>query len=427
MPYVVCNVLASPCCAQPVTVPSAPLCIRSLEVWGCSPDLTVGEKGCCCQGVTTPVGCCCLWTVPAGVTSITVELWAGGGGGGSNQNSNCCGSSPGGGGSSWVRRTFPVAPADQITICAGAGGCNGGGINHTSNWCCDGARGDCSYVRRNGTFCSDVHGGRSGTAQCYWHCGCTARGCGQPFSQDDATGDCGCNYGCTSYMSSPSWPTNYSMMASPTNAVTPGCGGYCSNQQNMGGSAPFGGDGKWHGYSCNCWGMYRFNTSCTNSSSIAGIGGDNPGQTVLTITATTTSTNVLTTTSTTAIPVGTQVYFAGTVFGGIVANTAYFVVSVPNGTTFTVSLTPGGSAVALSTASGTMTLYARNETASAYNVAGTAQYTCGTTGRNGCERHNRTPPANFPGGGGSFGHVSSDYNVGIAGGIGAPGYVRILY
>jgi hypothetical protein len=74
-----------------------------------------------------------------------------------------------------------------------------------------------------------------------------------------------------------------------------------------------------------------------------------------------------------------------------------------------------------------MTLYARNETASAYNVAGTAQYTCGTTGRNGCERHNRTPPANFPGGGGSFGHVSSDYNVGIAGGIGAPGYVRILY
>ena len=428
MAYVVCVCKFSPCCAQPVTVPPAALCIRSLEVYGCSPDLTQGEKSCCCQGNTSPAGCCCLWTVPAGVTSITVELWAGGGGGGSNNHNNCCGSNPGGGGSSWVLRTFPVAPADQITICAGAGGCFGSGSQDTTNWCCSGGRGACSYVQRNGTFCADVHGGRAGTAQCYWHCGCIARGCGTPYASEDPTGDCGCNYGCTSYMASPIFPTNFSMRAAPTSAVTPGCGGYCNNQNSLGGGAPFGGDGKWHSYSCNCWGHYRMNTSCTNSSGIVGIGGDNPGQLVLTVTNTNTSNQLtLSTTDSAKIPVGTQVYFAGTVFGGIVADTAYYVVGLPSSSLINVSLTRGGGAVTLSTASGTMSLYARNESVSAYTTPGTINYTCGTSSWSQCSRHNRTSPANFPGGGGSFGNTAQCYGNSSDGGIGAPGYVRITF
>ena len=429
MAYVVCVNKASPCCAQPVTVPSAALCIRSLEVYGCSPDLTAGEKGCCCQGTTTPTGCLCSWTVPAGVLSVTVELWGGGSGGPAVINGDCCGSNPGGGAGTWVRQTFPVAPGDVLDICAGAGGCQGGSGTGNSNWCCAGGRGACSLVSRNGTICADSHGGRTGTAQCYWYCGCQARGCGSPFASEDPTGDNGCNYGCTGYRGASNFPTTYHVSASPTGAVTPGCGGYCSNQQSLGGSAPWGGDGTWHGYSCNCWSYYRFNTSCTNTNSVAGIGGDNPGQLILTVTNTTVSTNVLTisTTDTAKIPVGTQVYFLGTVFGGIEASTAYYVASVPTNSTFTVSLTRGGGAITLSTATGSMSMYSRNETVSAYNTPGTAQYTCGTSSHSQCERHNTTKPGNFPGGGGSSANMTQCYYRSTTGGIGAAGYVRVYF
>lgn len=272
MPYVVCVNKASPCCTLPFGegLGAAPFCARSLEIYGCSPDLTAGEKGCCCQGTTQPVGCCCAFTVPAGVTQITVELWGGGGGGSAGTQANCCGQQPGGGASPWVQRTFTVAPNDVLTLCAGAGGCQGGGTVDQPSYCCCGQQGQCSFVMRNGNMCADSWGGRHGPACCYIMCGCAFKACGSCFMQDEPTGDCGRNQGCTGY--------SHTVRAGATNSVVPGCGGYCSNQASYGGSAPWGGDGTWNTYICNCHSFIRFNTSCTNSLGVAGVGGD-PGPT----------------------------------------------------------------------------------------------------------------------------------------------------
>lgn len=271
MPYIVCVSKLSPCCTLPFEGGgAAPFCARSLEVYGCSPDLTAGEKSCCCQGNTTPAGCCCAFTVPAGVTQITVELWGGGGGGGSGYGAECCGQNPGAGAGSWVQRTFTVAPNDILTLCAGAGGCHGGGTDSgQQNFCCCGQQGQCSFVQRNGNMCVDSGGGRFGPSVCYYHCGCMHRSCGSCYGVSDSpTGDCGANQGCTGYTSN--------LRSAPTSSVTPGCGGNCSNQASYGGSAPWGGDGTWNNHICNCHGFIRFNTSCTNSLGVAGIGGD-PG------------------------------------------------------------------------------------------------------------------------------------------------------
>lgn len=336
MAYIVCVNKASPCCTLPFNAPAQSPCARSLEIYGCSPDLTQGEKGCCCQGNTTTAGCCCAFTIPTGVSSITVELWGAGGGGGSGSASNCCGNNPGGGGGTYTKRTFTVTPGDVMTLCAGAGGCNGGGTSDQNSYCCCGQQGACSFVMRNGNICADSWGGRQGQSTCYWYCGCTARGCGTCFGvNDDGAGDCGSNQGCTGYSAD--------MRIAPTHAVAPGCGGNCNTQASLGGSAPWGGDGRWHTYRCDCWAYLRFNTSCTNTSGIAGPGGD----------------------------------------------------SGPTGT--------------------------------AYNIPGTAQYQCSTSGFSSCERHNPSPLGNFPGGGGSSGHSSGCCYKKTSGGIGAPGYIRVWY
>jgi hypothetical protein len=81
-----------------------------------------------------------------------------------------------------------------------------------------------------------------------------------------------------------------------------------------------------------------------------------PANIATTATATTTSTNVITlgaTVSSLGIATGQQVYFTGVVFGNIVANQMYYVASA-SASSITVSLTFGGSAVTLITASGTM-------------------------------------------------------------------------
>ena len=73
-----------------------------------------------------------------------------------------------------------------------------------------------------------------------------------------------------------------------------------------------------------------------------------------TATATTASTNAITVTSTSWLVAGeTAVKFAATTFGNIVAGTEYFVKTILNATTFTVSATKGGAVFALATATGT--------------------------------------------------------------------------
>ena len=73
------------------------------------------------------------------------------------------------------------------------------------------------------------------------------------------------------------------------------------------------------------------------------------------ISNTTISTDVLTTLNTGTLIANLPIIFSGTTFGNISANTTYYVRNVVNGTTFTVSSTPGGSNVTLTTANGNMT------------------------------------------------------------------------
>ena len=60
------------------------------------------------------------WTVPAGITSVSVEVWgAGGAGGGSTSNNN---GGSGGGGGGYSSRTFSVVSGQTITYTVGQGG-----------------------------------------------------------------------------------------------------------------------------------------------------------------------------------------------------------------------------------------------------------------------------------------------------------------
>lgn len=87
--------------------------------------------------------------------------------------------------------------------------------------------------------------------------------------------------------------------------------------------------------------------------------------TQLSVTATNGTTNYITVSSTSKFNEGDPVVFTGsTMFGGLVAGQTYYVYSVINGTTFTISDTQNGELKDLSTGSGTIALRNRNIAAS---------------------------------------------------------------
>ena len=79
--------------------------------------------------------------------------------------------------------------------------------------------------------------------------------------------------------------------------------------------------------------------------------------------STTSGTNRLTTSSTAGLNEDDEVWFAGTAFGGISITDAqglpipYYVVDILTATQFQISTEPGGSPVAVSTATGSLTMY----------------------------------------------------------------------
>lgn len=72
----------------------------------------------------------------------------------------------------------------------------------------------------------------------------------------------------------------------------------------------------------------------------------------LNATATEAVTNLITVASTVGLVANNPIQFVGTTFGGLTAETIYYVLAINDGSTFTISLTPGGSAVNLTTAAG---------------------------------------------------------------------------
>ncbi|MFN8466044.1 MAG: MBG domain-containing protein [Caldilineaceae bacterium] len=72
------------------------------------------------------------WTVPAGVTSITVECWGGGGGGGADSSSTDGAGGGGGGGAYAKRNNYSVTPGSPIAYSVGGGGGSGANGGDTS-------------------------------------------------------------------------------------------------------------------------------------------------------------------------------------------------------------------------------------------------------------------------------------------------------
>ena len=103
-------------------------------------------------------------------------------------------------------------------------------------------------------------------------------------------------------------------------------------------------------------GQYANILTYTNGSKVAQV--TRPTFVPLTILSTTTSTNIITVASTATLYANMPVYI-GTTVGGLSLGTVYYVVgsslAASGGTTFQLSATSNGSAVALSTVSGTFT------------------------------------------------------------------------
>ena len=77
---------------------------------------------------------------------------------------------------------------------------------------------------------------------------------------------------------------------------------------------------------------------------------------ILTVTNTTSSTNVVTVSSTENLSINEPLIFTGTTFGGITAGTLYYINSIENSTTFKISTEFNGPVLTLTTASGTCIL-----------------------------------------------------------------------
>ena len=99
------------------------------------------------------------FTVPAGVTSITVKAWGAGGGGGGAGGSSSGGA---GGGGGYATTTLSVTPNESLTINVGGGGGGGagGGGNNTSGG--GGGGGGYSRVARGSTSLIIAAGGAGG-------------------------------------------------------------------------------------------------------------------------------------------------------------------------------------------------------------------------------------------------------------------------
>ena len=96
------------------------------------------------------------WTVPSGVTGITVKSWGAGGGGGGGNSSNAGGNGVGAG---FAQATFSVTPGETLTLRVGGGG--SGGTNDAS-YAGGGGGGGYSGVFRSSTALIIAAGGGGG-------------------------------------------------------------------------------------------------------------------------------------------------------------------------------------------------------------------------------------------------------------------------
>ena len=94
------------------------------------------------------------WTVPFGVSSITVEVWGGGGGGGANVNGSCLGGrgNPGG----YASQVIAVSPGQSFNWTIG----NGGGVSASG--------GTTTCSRASPAVSASAAGGAPGANASWW-------------------------------------------------------------------------------------------------------------------------------------------------------------------------------------------------------------------------------------------------------------------
>lgn len=96
------------------------------------------------------------YTVPAGVTTITVKAWGGGGGGGAGNSSSAGGTGGDGGGGGFTQADITVTPGETLNISVGSGGAKGGNNSNGGNG------GGFSAVQRGATYLVQAGGGGGG-------------------------------------------------------------------------------------------------------------------------------------------------------------------------------------------------------------------------------------------------------------------------
>lgn len=155
------------------------------------------------------------WTVPAGVTCATFEIWGAGGAGSPSCCCTCTGGSPGSGGA-YSLKTIPVTPGSSYSIVVGQGGC-GNMCYYNGNAC--GCCGFPTYVTGASltNFCAE--GGQGG----YW-----------------------CNS--VPVAVAPSAYGGDINLKGVTGAKVNGCCWYGCGGMQAGGASPFGGGFQWHPY-----------------------------------------------------------------------------------------------------------------------------------------------------------------------------------
>lgn len=116
------------------------------------------------------------FTVPCGVTSITVQVWGGGGAGGGG-NDNTLNGGSGGGGGGYCTQTISVTPGQVISYTVGTGGAGGTGDGG------DGGTTTFSSVSAPGGKGGQANGGVAGTGGV----GCTSTG-GNGVASTSSTG-----------------------------------------------------------------------------------------------------------------------------------------------------------------------------------------------------------------------------------------------
>jgi hypothetical protein len=199
------------------------------------------------------------WTVPAGVTSITIEAWGAQGGSGTVYG---CGCSLAGGRGAYVRGVFSVTPGAVLDILVGHAGGASGGPHGNEN----GGGGGTFVVQRAGVVPLAIAGGGGGGPSMTYGLSCPRA----PASADGQAGTAGANVNCSTSAIGGSSGAG----GSATGAYQGGAGGgFIGNGANgtMHCSLAFGGLSYQNG------GTGGAGNSCYNTNNWGGYGGGGGG------------------------------------------------------------------------------------------------------------------------------------------------------